>query len=103
MEKMASKISLVLFISIVLVVSAATALKVMDDHKEKLLLVARRKIEEAATKCHLENKCTSEETTLATLIDLKYLDQQIHPISKEYINGDLKVYCKDYICSVTLQ
>lgn len=103
MEKMTTKISLILFVGTIALIGIATGIKVAEQHKEKLLLSVRSKIEEAARKCFLEGKCMEESIKLNDLIELQYLEKLVHPITKEYISGELTIYCKDYVCTTTLQ
>ncbi len=99
----ASKLSCVIFIIIVLVIGTFTTLKVLMRHQDKLMKVASSKIEESARKCYLDGKCSGVETTLENLIKEGYLEQQIHPISKEYIDGSLVIRCVDFDCVTELK
>lgn len=99
----ASRISLILFIALILLIGISTGLKVMNDHRTRLLKVAESKIEDAAKKCQLEGKCTTQQTTLDYLIEEKYLEPQIHPITKEFIDGSLVIECINFTCKTTLK
>ncbi len=97
------KISFLLFLGIVALIGGATFMKVMTRHNEKLLRVAENKIEEAARKCYIEEKCTKYPVTLNELIQLSYLEKQVHPISKEFIDESLVINCEGYSCETTLK
>lgn len=95
-------LSLGLVLAIIVLVVAATALKVYTNHKESLLLVASKKIEEAGEKCFLEEKCTGDKTTLGELIEKGYIGEMVHPLTKEYISKDLVVECSNYECKTKI-
>lgn len=98
-----SSISFILVIVLILLVGVSTALRVTNDHKDKLLRVASSKIEDAAQKCYLEEKCTTTNTTLGFLIESGYLEEQVHPITKEFIDKSLVVECINYRCKTELK
>lgn len=99
----ASKLSVILFLAIVVVIGVFTTFKVLDRHQEKLLKVASNKIVEQASKCFLDGKCSGSETTLDFLIREGYLEQQVHPVSKEFIDGNLVIKCTDFVCETDLK
>lgn len=103
MEKFSKVLSSLLVISLIIVIIGATFLKVSSRHREKLLLVVTRKIEEATRKCYLEGNCQEGSTTLGSLISNNYLDKQIHPITKEFIKEELVITCKDYSCKTNIE
>lgn len=94
------KLSLVMIGLIIGIISIGTTFKVNDEHREKLLLVSKGKIEYAARNCYLDEVCTGETVDLGFLIKKGYIDRQVHPLSKEYIQDNLNVKCKDYVCEV---
>lgn len=98
-----NRISWMLFGAIILVVTIGTAIKVFSNHRSHLLEVSTKRIEEAALKCVLENVCTENKTTLGFLIQNGYLDEQIHPVTKEYISESLEIECKDYVCTTEVE
>lgn len=103
MDKNSKIVSICLIVIIVGVIVIATSLKVYDNHKNDLLKVVNQKIEEAAKKCSLEEICTENKTTLAFLIEKGYLEKQVHPISKEFIGGDLEIVCENYACKTNVE
>ncbi len=101
--KTTSKISLLLFLVILAVVIGSTTIEVITRHNAKLLKVAEKTIVEAASKCYIEEKCTGDTTSLDELIKKDYLEPQVHPISKEYIDTNLVIVCRNYKCETTLK
>jgi len=95
-------ISIILIIMIIGIIAGATSLKVYNNHKQALLRVSRQKIEEAAQKCNIDNTCENE-VTLGFLIEKGYLDNQVHPLTKEFIDTSLVVTCKNYNCETILK
>lgn len=102
MGKKSRSITALLFLVILIIVTAATIKKVYDEHQEKLLRVVSQKIAEAGEVCYRKGEC-GEEFTLAILIEKKYIDLPVHPISKEYVDGNLKIVCKDYDCTTNVE
>lgn len=94
-------VSLILILIILLVISIATGIKVYNNHKESLMRVVTQKIEEAGEKCFLEGKC-EEQTSLKVLIEKGYIDRPIHPLTKEFVDENLKINCSDYTCYTKL-
>lgn len=72
-------------------VIGVTSFKVVDNHNDKLLLVEEKYIIEKAKECKMEKKCNNDNITLKELYDLKYLEKQVNPVSKEYYNLDAYV------------
>lgn len=103
MEKRNNLLSICLALVMVAIIIGSTAIRVYHNHKENLLKVASKRIEEAAVKCNLEETCIDKKTTLGFLIQKGYLEKQIHPISKEFINDTLVIECKDYRCTTELK
>jgi len=96
-------IIIALCVLIILTIVSATIYKVYATHQEKLILVAEKKLSEAARQCIIDEICSEEEAiTLKVLIENKYLDRIVHPISKEYLNENLLINCKNYTCIVSL-
>lgn len=72
-----------------------TSFKVVNKHNDKLLLVEEKYIIEKAKKCKMEKKCNNDNITLKELYDLKYLEKQVNPVSKEYYSLDAYVTLKN--------
>ena len=72
-----------------------TSFKVVNKHNDKLLLVEEKYIIEKAKKCKMEKKCNNDNITLKQLYDLKYLEKQVNPVSKEYYSLDAYVTLKN--------
>ena len=72
-------------------VIGVTSFKVVNKHNDKLLLVEEKYIIEKAKKCKMEKKCNNDNITLKELYDLKYLEKQVNPVSKEYYSLDAYV------------
>ena len=71
-------------IIIIIMIGIPTYINIKKDHENKLIRVTQGRINEAAKKCFLDNKCEGTETTLQALYDLKYLDKQLNTITKKY-------------------
>lgn len=97
-----NKISLILCAAITIIIVAGTIIKVYKNHEDSLLRVTEQRIEEAARKCVLDSTCQENKTTLEFLIQNGYLDEQVHPISKEYIDTSLEIECIDYVCTTKI-
>lgn len=98
MSKTSKIISVIIVFSIIITVVVASVHKVYSNHKNDLLKVVNQKIAEAGEKCNREGKCENE-FTLAFLIENGYIDEQVHPITKEYVNKATKITCDNYNCS----
>ena len=72
-----------------------TSFKVVNKHNDKLLLVEEKYIIEKAKECKMEKKCNNDNITLKQLYDLKYLEKQVNPVSKEYYSLDAYVTLKN--------
>lgn len=94
------KLSIIMMVLIIGIIGIGTTFRVNDEHREKLLLVSKGKIEYAARKCYLDETCTGESVDLGFLIKKGYIDKQVHPLSKEYIQDNLNVKCENYVCKV---
>lgn len=97
MSKTSKIISIILVFSIIITVIVASVYKVYSNHKNDLLKVVNQKMAEAGEKCNREGKCESE-FTLGFLIENGYIDEQVHPITKEYVDKDSKITCDNYNC-----
>ena len=84
--KMSKKIIAFTFILLITLIAGLTTVKVVKSHHEKELLVSTKYITEKARLCYKEKKCTNDTVTLKELYDLKYLDKQVNPVTKEYYN-----------------
>lgn len=96
------KINILLVLGIIVLVIVATSLKVYNNHKSWLFRVVDQRIEEAAKKCFIDGVC-GETTTLGFLVEKGYLENQVHPITKEYVNADLVITCKDFECETSVE
>ena len=76
---------------ILIIIVIATIVKVYTNHIDHLYYVVESKIIESTKKCYLEEVCTGEEVTLKDLIEKDYIDKQIDPKSKEYIDENIKI------------
>lgn len=63
------------------------AIKVYQNHVDKLYLVLDNEIKESAKKCFLDKNCEGE-ITLGDLKNKGYIDVLVDPISKEEISKD---------------
>ena len=63
------------------------AIKVYQNHVDKLYLVLDNEIKELAKKCFLDKNCEGE-ITLGDLKNKGYIDVLVDPISKEEISKD---------------
>jgi hypothetical protein len=75
----------------IFIIVIGTVYKVYKNHIEHEYEVVEKKISENAKKCFLEEICTGNETTLGFLISSGYLDKQINPITKEYVDEALVI------------
>ena len=57
--------------------------------------VEEKYIIEAAKKCKIEKECNNDTITLKELYDLKYLEKQVNPVTKEYYSEDAYVTLKN--------
>ena len=64
------------------------AIKVYQNHVDKLYLVLDNEIKESAKKCFLDKNCEGE-ITLGDLKNKGYIDVLVDPISKEEISKEL--------------
>lgn len=97
MSKTSKIISIILVFSIIITIIVASVHKVYSNHKNDLLKVVNQKISEAGEKCNREEKCENE-FTLGFLIENGYIDEQVHPITKEYVDKASKITCNNYNC-----
>ena len=86
MEKKMKKISFLLIIASLFLISAFTAYKVVTQHNHNIMLVSEKRIVEAAKRCLNEDNCEGNKITLAMLYTQKYLEQEINPLTKEIYN-----------------
>lgn len=91
-------ISILLIVAIIMTIVISSIYKVYKNHREDLLKVLNQRIEEAGEKCILEGTCTEQQFTLETLIQNGYLESQIHPITKEYVDTSSSITCENYNC-----
>lgn len=82
------KISFLLIIIAVLLITSFTTYKVITRHNQNIMLVSEKRIVEAAKRCLNEDNCEGNKITLATLYTQKYLEQEINPLTKEIYNDN---------------
>jgi len=80
---------------IIIMIGIPTFINVRNDHENKLIKASEQRILEAAYKCYLEKKCTTNYVTLQDLYDMKYLEVQTNPVTKKYYNSDSKIKKED--------
>lgn len=93
---------MILVTAMILLVITSTVIKVSTKHKESEMLVVTKRIEEAARKCSIEEKCKEEIVSLGFLIQKGYLEAQVHPLTKEYISEGTPIMCKNLVCTVEI-
>ena len=98
MSKASKIISIILVYAIIITVVVASVHKVYSNHRDDLLRVVNQKIAEAGEKCILDGKCVESKITLDFLINNNYIDNQVHPITKEYVSLETQVLCENYKC-----
>lgn len=103
MERKNRRLVYFTFVIITLVAAVCTFKKVYDNHVEAEYTVLEKKITEAARSCYLDKICEGESTTFGFLVKSGYLTSMVNTVTKEYIQDDLSVTCKDYRCSVKLR
>ena len=89
------KIVLYTFFSIFLILGVYTTIKVAKKHNDNLYIVSEKRIIEAAQRCWNEKKCNDEKVLLKELYDLKYLEKEANPVTKEYYNDGSYVEKKE--------
>ena len=102
MEKSKNFIVIIIIITI-LTIGITTGIKVYNAHIDNIYKVTTKKICEAISKCYIDNICEGNAVKIETLISYKYLEKQINPKTKEYIDGDIVVYYKNGECSVDIK
>lgn len=100
MEKNKNFIAIII---IILTIAFATGLKVYNNHINNIYEVINKKICESASKCYLDNKCEGNSVKIRDLIDNNYLEKQIDPKTKEYINEDIIVNYNNGNCQVDIK
>lgn len=83
-----------ILISLILITSVTT-FKVINIHKDKLLLVENKYLIETAKKCINEKNCQSDKVTLKELYDLEYLEKESNPVTKEYYSEESYIELKN--------
>ena len=68
---------------------------VIKEYRNNLILVTEKRIVEAAKKCFDEEKCLQYPITLKDLYRFSYLEQEIHPLTKEIYNEESYVINKN--------
>ncbi len=93
MEGKVTKNKLVLSFTIlasILMIFVPTVIKIAEDHDEKLMLVATKKLIESAESCYYDGVCTSNQMTLSQLLRTGYLKSNVvNPKTKTYFDDDL--------------
>ena len=82
-------------IIIVLMIGIPTFINIKKDHENKLIRATENRISEAAKKCFLEEKCVGDNTSLQSLYNMGYLEEQVNPITKKYYNNNSLIKYKD--------
>jgi hypothetical protein len=80
---------IVIFISVIafaLIITIPTLININTKHKDNIYKSITLKIEESAKKCVIEEKCKGDKIFIKELYDKKYLEKQINPYNKKYIN-----------------
>lgn len=92
-NKMENKsVILLTCIGICFMILVPTLYKVITNHRERLLLVTTKRIEEAALLCYREESCKTEEISLKELYEQGYLEKEYDPITKEYYDENKTVF-----------
>ena len=87
MEKKFNKYFIIITIAIIGgLIIGTTFYKVEVNHNNKVLLVEKKYIIEAAKKCFNEKKCDKYPITLKELYDLGIIPRQVNEVTKEYYN-----------------
>ena len=85
-----SKFITIIFLGIIVLVICLTVYKLNKKHEDKLYNVLYSEIKYAANQCFLKKECESS-ITLNELYEKKYLDIKFDPITKEELNGEIKI------------
>ena len=96
---MVKKLSSIIVIILVLVITGMTIYKLNKQHEDKLYNVLYSEIKYAANRCFLENKC-DKNIILSELYEKDYLKTKYDPISKEELSKNLKITVKDSVVKV---
>lgn len=67
-----------------LILTIPAFVNVSNIHKEKLMLVTTKRIEEAGLLCYKKGDCDTTKIFLKNLYSLGYLEKESNPITKEY-------------------
>lgn len=102
MEK-SKNLSIIILFIIIITIIIATALKVYNSHMDSNYRVITNEICEATRKCYLDKNCDGNTVKIDELVTKKYLNRQVDPKTKEYIDGNILVNYKDNTCSVDIR
>lgn len=81
-------------IIIIIILLSITVYKIINTREKKLYEVLYKNIEYQAKQCFLKNDC-KDKTTLKELYNLKYLEKQFDPVTKEILDENITIEYKD--------
>ena len=85
---------MLIFVTLIIIsvmIITKTVFVLNERHEEKLIYAMHTKVEYAAERCYLDNKCQGV-ATLQMLYDNEYItDEVVDPITKEVISHDLEI------------
>lgn len=81
-------------IIIIVVLLGLTIYKIIKNREENLYKSLYGEIEYAAKQCFLKKECTTP-TTLEELYKLNYLETKYDPVTKEILDGKMKIEYKE--------
>ena len=81
----------IILLSVVLLYTGVIAYKMVNKHNENLIIVTKKRIEEAAKKCVAEDKCNKNNITLGVLYENGYLKEEYNPVTKEIYSKNSKI------------
>ncbi len=77
------------------IVIIPSSITLISEHNERLMEASEKKIIESAIKCKKEEKCMNENIFLKDLYELKYLENEFNPVTKEIYSEESYVILKD--------
>ena len=102
MERSKNYITFII-IAIILIIGITTCIKVYKSHIENAYKVITKKICEATSKCYGDNICNGDNIKLEVLISNKYIEKQVDPKTKEYVDVNTSIYYKNSKCIVDIK
>jgi len=95
-----SKNKTVLLLTIIaslLIITLPTILQIYQNHNNRLLQVATKKILESAESCFYDDVCQGNEITIGDLRDNGYLESDVvNPKTKKYFAEDTLLIYEEY-------